>query len=96
MDFEGMTLQFMDLVEGLAGGREVGIDTIQGKRVLSISDKNRGEVMRVYMFHYPNGEQGDDLSFLYGLKTDNDVEVLPVALPGDAMAALSLIRRRFG
>lgn len=93
--FNEMAAMFVDLVEAVSKGREVSIETELAHPELTVVDGHGKQVLRVVLFDYPQGERGHDLPFIYGTQMSNGVEVLPVALPGDAISTLTRIKNMF-
>lgn len=95
MEFKKMVVLFGDLVDDLSRGRSVAIDTELAQPTITIVDGNDFKVIRMVLFHYPRGETRDDLPFVFGTKDDEGFEILPVALPGDAISALTELKNRY-
>lgn len=90
-----MVVLFGDLVDDISGGRSVAIDTEPAHPTITVVDGNDYKVVRMILFHYPRGETRDDLPFVFGTKDQEGFEILPVALPGDAISALTDVKNRY-
>lgn len=64
-------------------------------RCVVVADGDDHPVLQVFLYDVPGNLRGADLHFMYDLQNAEGVEVLPVALPGDALDALTRIRKTF-
>jgi hypothetical protein len=92
--FEQMTEQFRTLVQALVStGKTQDLVANDAYVELTIGD-SAGPMLRMRLYDVPSGKRGQDLRFMYGLQADDGAEVLPVALPGDILEALTNVAGR--